>query len=70
MKQKVLGDDITPKCSYCSYSVHTSDKALVLCEKKGIAATDGYCKKFCYDPLKRIPERPPLLDFDEQDFTL
>ena len=70
MKQKVLGGDIAPKCAYCGYGIQTADKTVILCEKKGITSHDSSCKKFLYDPLKRIPERPIVSDFNEQDFSL
>jgi hypothetical protein len=37
-----------------------------------VFATEG-CRKFRYDPCKRIPSKPKALDFrkyDEHDFSL
>ena len=46
------------ECSVCRYASHLkTDKRSVLCEYHGIIAPDGFCDRFEYDPLKRIPER-------------
>lgn len=71
MKQKVLGKNIEPKCEYCQYGTIATDGATVLCPKKGVFARDASCKKFLYDPLKRVPqEAPPPMPFSERDFSL
>ena len=48
--------------------------AQILCSKKGIVlSSDSACRKFRYDPCKRIPSKPKALDFskyDEHDFSL
>ena len=41
--------------------------------KKGVVSTEGSCRKFEYDPCKRVPVKPKALDFskyDEQDYSL
>jgi hypothetical protein len=58
-------------CTYCAYGTKI-DEELTLCIKKGVVSTDG-CRKFRYDPTKRIPPKQKPLDFskyDEEDFTL
>jgi hypothetical protein len=59
-------------CSYCAYGTKI-DEETTLCIKKGIVKTDGACRKFQYDPTKRIPVKQKPLDFskyDEDDFSL
>lgn len=63
---------IPSSCSYCSNATRISEDQ-VLCSKKGIATAYGKCRKFDYDPCKRIPPKPKAIDFDkfsEEDFTL
>lgn len=63
---------IQRSCSYCTYGTKIDDEQ-VLCMKKGVVAVDGKCRKFQYDPCKRIPVKPKALDFskyDEQDYSL
>ncbi len=63
---------IQKSCSYCKYAVRLEDDQF-LCSKKGSVEAGGKCRKFSYDPCKRVPPRPKALDFDkynEEDFSL
>lgn len=63
---------IERSCSYCKYATKI-DEEQVLCCKKGVRACNAKCRKFSYDPCKRIPVKPKALDFrqyDSQDYTL
>lgn len=59
-------------CSYCSHGTKIDDD-LVLCMKRGAVAAGSACRKFAYDPCKRIPSKPKALDFvkyKDEDFLL
>lgn len=59
-------------CSYCCYSTELSEDNL-LCAKKGIIDAQNPCKKFRYDPIRRIPSKfrsPDFSKYDEEDFSL
>lgn len=59
-------------CSYCVYAGKLDDKTY-LCAKRGFVAACHHCRKFKYDPLKRVPKRRKPKDFseyDELDFSL
>ena len=59
-------------CSYCVYGTRLEGDQ-ILCAKKGMKCAGDKCRKFKYDPTKRIPSKEKALDFskyDEQDFTL
>ena len=63
---------IKKSCAYCAYGTKL-DEEQVLCIKKGIVSLDGKCRKFSYDPYKRIPVKAKALDFekyDQEDFSL
>jgi hypothetical protein len=63
---------IEQSCLYCRYSTKLSED-LMLCAKKGIVAVCDDCRKFRYDPFRRVPAKPKALDFskyDEDDFSL
>ncbi len=63
---------IERSCSYCVNGTALQD-GQVLCIKKGLRDADSSCRKFCYDPCKRIPAKRKALDFNkynEEDFTL
>ena len=64
--------DIEPRCAYCKRGARL-DEDQVMCVKKGIVSPAGSCRKFKYDPLKRVPPKPLSVDFShlkEEDFVL
>ena len=64
--------DIEPHCAWCRYSGPLTDTQLT-CLKKGIVSAGGSCRRFTYDPLKRVPPRPAMPNFDrwkDEDFSL
>lgn len=59
-------------CLYCQYSTKL-DEENMLCTKRGVVSAGGACRKFRYDPFKRVPPRPKAPDFsryEEDDFSL
>lgn len=64
--------NIERACSYCAHGGKV-DEDTVLCRKKGFVAACSGCRRFRYDPLKRIPRRQRPQDFsryDDREFTL
>lgn len=57
---------IEKNCSYCVHSAKVDD-CTCLCAKKGLVQSSGHCRKFKYDPLKRVPSRMKPKDFDSYD---
>ena len=71
MSDKLFRGEISPACGYCARGRLTPDGKEVLCVRKGVMPTDGYCGKFKYDPLKREPKKePPGFEFDPEDFDI
>ena len=63
---------IERSCSYCVYGANIGDEQ-ILCSKKGLRTAQDKCRKFQYDPCKRIPPKARVLDFskyDSEDFSL
>ena len=63
---------ITPACCYCQLGT-AMDDTQVLCIKRGIVSSEHKCRKFRYDPCKRIPPKMKPLDlrkYDDVDFSL
>ena len=63
---------IERSCSYCQYGTKLEDE-VVLCCKKGIRSIGESCRKFKYDPLKRVPPKAKVMDFSkykDEDFSL
>lgn len=46
----------------------------MICQKYGVVPASHHCRKFRYDPLKRVPARPAapkaLEKLEEKDFSL
>lgn len=63
---------IERSCSYCLYGAHL-DNGGILCSKKGVRTLEDKCRRFKYDPCKRVPSKAKALDFskyDNEDFSL
>lgn len=63
---------IARSCTYCAHGTML-DECQVLCVKKGVRSAEKPCRKFQYDPCKRVPSKPKAMDFskyDGEDFSL
>ncbi|MBQ3541884.1 MAG: hypothetical protein IJA45_02000 [Oscillospiraceae bacterium] len=63
---------IEKSCSYCAYCTKLNEEQ-ALCIKRGVVDLYGKCRKFVYDPCKRIPAKTKAVDFqkyDKEDFSL
>ncbi len=64
--------NIEPRCAYCKFAA-SAEPETVICRKYGIRKETEHCRKFRYDPMRRVPPRPVTVDFskyDGQDFSL
>lgn len=50
-------------CIYCENASLLQDKDFVLCSYRGVVSAGYSCRRFSYDPLKRVPSpgRSPLI---------
>ncbi len=62
-KKKMFGENIEASCDYCQLN---SGKEDIICPNY----RGGVCRKYLYDPLKRMPKTPKLKEFNKEDFTL
>lgn len=59
-------------CSYCAYGARLEDGAII-CSKKGMRSEENSCRRFRYDPCKRMPFKAKAVDFSkfkDSDFSL
>lgn len=59
-------------CTTCLHAANLSDHQL-LCVKHGVVADSYACRKYRYDPCKRIPpcvKAPDFEKFKDEDFQL
>lgn len=60
-------------CAYCEHATPLAGGEHVLCEKRGVVKGTHHCRKFTYDPQKRIPKRAkplPEVELDTLDDTV
>lgn len=63
--------DIEPMCVYCA-NCDERDEVFTCVKKRKAVEPDDHCRRFKYDPLRRVPVAPAALagHFDEQDFKI
>ena len=50
-------DRIEKYCKYCEHALALSDPDAMLCARAGVVSAGHCCRRFRYDPLKRVPKR-------------
>ena len=71
MNEDFFRTDQKKCCGLCATGRESSDGKLVFCEKKGVVDRNDYCRRYKYDPLKRVPERIKISDnYNPEDFSL
>lgn len=59
-------------CAYCAHGAQLGEDG-ILCARKGLRTPEDSCRKFRYDPCKRIPGKqksPDFSKYETQDFSL
>ena len=71
MKALFRAKKYEPACALCLHGKTAPNGSSVLCTHRGVMRPDSCCKKYEYDPIKRSPQRTPLLpEFDPEQFAL
>ena len=63
---------IQKSCAYCAHSTQLDEESM-LCLKRGIVPANNACRKFKYDPCRRVPlkmKTPDFSKFKDEDFSL
>ena len=69
---RLFRKNMEKRCAYCA-SGSVLDEREVACPYRGIMDAAGHCRRFSYDPLKRVPPRPappPDRKYSMEDFSL
>ena len=59
-------------CDYCARAVKIDEETMV-CAKRGLVFPEDSCRRFRYDPLKRVPESTGMdlpLGREDADYSL
>ena len=68
--QLLFRKNIDRYCAYCQFAGRI-DEAHMICQHCGVVPCEHHCRRFRYDPLKRVPYRQPAPEkFSPEDFTL
>lgn len=71
MRRKLYGNNVEASCEYCIHGRKSSDGKAVLCPKRGVMPLYHHCRKYEYDPLKRIPmSQPKIGEYNINDFKI
>lgn len=66
MRLLLFRKKIDRACSYCQFAGKVDGESMI-CQKYGVVPAGHHCRKFRYDPLKRVPSRPNVKRFDQLD---
>jgi hypothetical protein len=71
MAKNLFTNNDEGRCALCLHGKTASDPSKILCCKKGVVDAGSRCRRYRYDPLKRVPHHAPVLpSFDSGDFKL
>ena len=56
-------------CTYCAFGGKIDDDT-VICKKCGVVPSAHHCRRFRYDPLKRVPSRAAEPQPQSADYSL
>lgn len=58
-------------CKTCFYAKKIYTSPDLLCEKKGIVSSDGFCKKYSYNIFEKpIPKKRSTMQYNKEKFQL
>ena len=69
---KLFRKNMEKRCAYCEKASVLNERE-VACPFRGVMDAAGACRRFAYDPLKRVPPRPAALKpekYTAEDFQL
>ncbi len=58
--------DIPRICEFCRFATEIKATEDMLCTHRGVVDKEYVCRKFIYDPLKRVPRTLPELVTPEE----
>ena len=71
MRQKLYGNHVKPACETCQHAQRSYDGKVMLCPRHGAMPLYEQCRKYVYDPLKRVPRRlPKQAEHTAEEFSL
>ena len=67
----IFNKQLPKKCAYCEFSGQELFNGEILCKKHGVVKTGDFCRRYKYDPFKRVPKSVrPSDNYNPEDFSL
>ncbi|MBQ3076707.1 MAG: hypothetical protein IJC43_02510 [Clostridia bacterium] len=67
----LFGSDVSPRCSLCEHGRVLEGNPHISCRYRGMVTEGYHCRRFRYDPLKRVPPKAAVLPkFEAEDFSI
>lgn len=71
MSKEIFNKKLSPACKYCEFAVISSFDEDIICRKQGVTRPDDRCRKYKYDPFKRVPKKITISkNYSDEDFKL
>ncbi len=71
MSKQIFNKKLSPACKYCEYAKISTFDDEIICKHKGITRLDDRCRKYRYDPFKRVPKKIIIeKNYSDKDFKL
>lgn len=69
--RKLYGNTVEKRCEYCENGQRSADGTQIFCKKRGVVQPGEHCRRYVYDPLRRVPFRQAQLKtYQPEDFSL
>ena len=63
--------NVRKSCMWCEHGVKSEYSNEIFCKKRGVVGLDNVCRKYRYDPLKRVPQNQEISkEFKSDDFII
>lgn len=71
MAKQQFNKTIPHYCMYCQHGTTLGFTDEIICNKHGVMNKFDTCRKYTYDPIKRIPSKDSReTSFSEKDFSI
>ena len=71
MSKQIFNKKLSPACKYCECAKISTFDDEIICKHKGITRLDDRCRKYRYDPFKRVPKKIIIeKNYSDKEFKL
>lgn len=71
MSDKAFNKKLAHRCEYCIHGKRLEGAKEIICKKRGVTDPQDFCRKYKYNPLKRVPEDIKIqANYGPEDFSI